>query len=122
LIKARPVAGDLVLGDRFLKEVEPFIYRRYLDFSTIGELREMKSRIEKELLAPGIRDRNVKLGYGGIREVEFFVQALQLLNGGRQPAQNPDCSGSTGPFDPEEARGRALFGPAVGIQKKPGRR
>lgn len=82
LIKARPVAGDLAVGERFLRDVEPFVYRRYLDFSTVEELREMKTRIERELLAPMNRERNVKLGPGGIREVEFFTQALQLLNGG----------------------------------------
>jgi [glutamine synthetase] adenylyltransferase / [glutamine synthetase]-adenylyl-L-tyrosine phosphorylase len=86
LIKARPVAGDLALGERFLREVEPFVYRRYLDFSTVEELREMKARIERELLAPLNQKRNVKLGPGGIREVEFFVQALQLLNGGHKTA------------------------------------
>ncbi|MGH7835843.1 MAG: bifunctional [glutamate--ammonia ligase]-adenylyl-L-tyrosine phosphorylase/[glutamate--ammonia-ligase] adenylyltransferase, partial [Candidatus Binatia bacterium] len=85
LIKARPVAGDLALGTRFLKDIEPFIYRRYLDFSTVEELREMKARIETELLEPEVRERNVKLGYGGIREIEFFTQALQLVNGGYEP-------------------------------------
>src|SRR6185369_16339442 len=82
LIKARPVAGDLAVGERFLRDVEPFVYRRYLDFSTVEELREMKARIEREILGPLNEEHNVKLGPGGIREVEFFVQALQLLNGG----------------------------------------
>ncbi|HEX9445171.1 MAG TPA: bifunctional [glutamate--ammonia ligase]-adenylyl-L-tyrosine phosphorylase/[glutamate--ammonia-ligase] adenylyltransferase [Candidatus Binatia bacterium] len=86
LIKARPAAGDRDLGERFLAELEPFVYRRYLDFSTVEELREMKTRIERELLAPADRERNVKLGVGGIREIEFFTQALQLVNGGREPA------------------------------------
>ncbi len=85
LIKARPVAGDKELGTEFLQEVRPFIYRRYLDFTTVEELREMKERIERELLKPASRKRNVKLGYGGIREVEFFTQALQLVNGGYEP-------------------------------------
>ena len=76
LIKARPVAGDRELGSRFLQEVEPFIYRRYLDFTTVEDLREMKLRIEQDLLSPGKRERNLKLGPGGIREVEFFTQAL----------------------------------------------
>lgn len=84
-IKARPVAGDLELGVEFLHEMRPFIYRRYLDFTTVEELREMKERIERELLDPAGRKRNVKLGYGGIREVEFFTQALQLVNGGYEP-------------------------------------
>lgn len=86
LIKARPVAGDRQLGERFLRDVEPFVYRRYLDFSTVEELREMKARIDRELLSPLHQERNVKLGRGGIREIEFFTQALQLLNGGHTPA------------------------------------
>lgn len=85
LIKARPVAGDKEPGVRFLKEVEPFIYRRYLDFTTVEELRHMKLRIEQELLASRQQERNVKLGHGGIREIEFFTQALQLVNGGYEP-------------------------------------
>jgi [glutamine synthetase] adenylyltransferase / [glutamine synthetase]-adenylyl-L-tyrosine phosphorylase len=86
LIKARPVAGDRELGARFLREIEPFLYRRYLDFSTVEELGDMKRRIERELLNPASRQKNVKLGPGGIREIEFFAQALQLVNGGHEPA------------------------------------
>jgi glutamate-ammonia-ligase adenylyltransferase len=86
LIKARPVAGDKNLGNRFLKEVEPFVYRRYLDYTTVEELRHMKMRIENELLSSQDKERNIKLGYGGIREIEFFAQALQLVNGGYEPA------------------------------------
>ena len=85
LIKARPVAGDLELGGNFLKEIEPFIYRRYLDYTTVDELRHLKMRIENELLNPHEKERNIKLGYGGIREIEFFTQALQLVNGGYEP-------------------------------------
>ena len=85
LIKARPVAGDRALGAEFLKQVTPFVYRRYLDFSTVEELREMKTRIDRELVSPFEKQRNVKLGEGGIREVEFFTQALQLVNGGYEP-------------------------------------
>lgn len=85
LIKARPVAADRDLGNEFLKEVEPFIYRRYLDYTTVDELRHMKLRIENELLIGGDKERNLKLGYGGIREIEFFTQALQLVNGGYEP-------------------------------------
>jgi glutamate-ammonia-ligase adenylyltransferase len=85
LIKARPVAGESGLGAEFLKEVEPFIYRRYLDYTTVDELRHMKTRIENELLTSSGKERNLKLGYGGIREVEFFTQALQLVNGGYVP-------------------------------------
>jgi glutamate-ammonia-ligase adenylyltransferase len=85
LIKARAVAGDKELGTQFLKEIEPFIYRRYLDYTTVDELRHMKARIENELLTGSGKERNIKLGYGGIREIEFFTQALQLVNGGYEP-------------------------------------
>lgn len=85
LIKARPVAGDKELGASFLKEIEPFVYRRYLDYTTVDELRHMKTRIENELLTGESKERNIKLGHGGIREIEFFTQALQLVNGGYQP-------------------------------------
>jgi [glutamine synthetase] adenylyltransferase / [glutamine synthetase]-adenylyl-L-tyrosine phosphorylase len=85
LIKARPAGGELALGADFLKEVQPFIYRRYLDYTTVDELRHMKLRIENELLSGDGKERNLKLGYGGIREVEFFTQALQLVNGGYEP-------------------------------------
>jgi glutamate-ammonia-ligase adenylyltransferase len=85
MIKARPVAGAIELGTQFLKELEPFIYRRYLDYTTVDELRHMKERIENELLIGDEKTRNLKLGYGGIREIEFFTQALQLVNGGYEP-------------------------------------
>jgi glutamate-ammonia-ligase adenylyltransferase len=85
LIKARPVAGERGLGSQFLKEIEPFIYRRYLDYTTVDELRHMKMRIENELLTADGKERNIKLGYGGIREIEFFTQAMQLVNGGYEP-------------------------------------
>ena len=86
LIKARPVAGDRELGEAFLESVRPFVYRRYLDYSTVEELRDMKTRIERQHLPdPDRRVRNLKLGHGGIREVEFFTQALQLVNGGYDP-------------------------------------
>ena len=80
------MAGNKDLGAGFLKEVEPFVYRRYLDYTTVEELRHMKMRIENELLNSNDKERNIKLGYGGIREIEFFTQALQLVNGGYQAA------------------------------------
>jgi len=81
LMKAVPIAGDLALGSNFVEEIEPFIYRKHLDYSTLEEMRFMKLRIERKLKRkPGI---NIKLGQGGIREIEFFVQALQLINAGR---------------------------------------
>lgn len=83
LMKAAPVAGDKDAGKEFLKELEPFIYRKHLDYSTLDDMRDMKARIESQLkLKPGV---NIKLGQGGIREIEFFVQALQLINAGRTP-------------------------------------
>ena len=83
LMKAIPLAGDFELGADFLKELEPFVYRRYLDYSTLEDMRLMKSRIEAQIRSkPGI---NLKLGQGGIREIEFFVQTLQLINGGKNP-------------------------------------
>jgi len=86
LIKARPVAGDRQLGDAFLEDVRPFVYRRYLDFATVEELRDMKARIERQQLSSSeAAERNLKIGRGGIREIEFFVQALQLVNGGYEP-------------------------------------
>jgi glutamate-ammonia-ligase adenylyltransferase len=85
MIKARPVAGARELGADFLKELEPFVFRRYLDYTTVDELRHMKARIENELLTGAAKERNVKLGLGGIREIEFFTQALQLVNGGYEP-------------------------------------
>ncbi|TMA56826.1 MAG: bifunctional [glutamate--ammonia ligase]-adenylyl-L-tyrosine phosphorylase/[glutamate--ammonia-ligase] adenylyltransferase, partial [Deltaproteobacteria bacterium] len=90
LIKARPAAGDRDLGNEFLKEVQPFIYRRYLDYTTVEELRHLKLRIENELITGEGKERNIKLGYGGIREIEFFTHALQLVNGGYEPKlRNP---------------------------------
>jgi glutamate-ammonia-ligase adenylyltransferase len=83
LMKAVPVAGDMELGKAFIKGLEPFIYRKYLDYSTIEEMREMKLRVEAQVRRKGVI--NIKLGQGGIREIEFFVQALQLINAGRTP-------------------------------------
>jgi [glutamine synthetase] adenylyltransferase / [glutamine synthetase]-adenylyl-L-tyrosine phosphorylase len=83
LMKAVPLAGDMELGNEFLKELEPFIYRKHLDYSTLEDMRVMKSQIETQLSRkPGV---NIKLGQGGIREIEFFVQTLQLINAGRTP-------------------------------------
>jgi [glutamine synthetase] adenylyltransferase / [glutamine synthetase]-adenylyl-L-tyrosine phosphorylase len=85
LLRARPVAGAVELGRRLLAELRHFVYRRYLDFDTLRQLRAMKRRIEHELRSPDLIDRNIKLGYGGIRELEFIVQALMLVWGGRDP-------------------------------------
>ncbi|MGE0825791.1 MAG: bifunctional [glutamate--ammonia ligase]-adenylyl-L-tyrosine phosphorylase/[glutamate--ammonia-ligase] adenylyltransferase [Candidatus Binatia bacterium] len=84
-LKARPVAGDKTLGEQVLIELSPFVFRRYLDFATIEDIKEMKARVERSLRT-GTRDAfNVKLGRGGIREVEFVVQTLQLIHVGKDP-------------------------------------
>ena len=83
LIKARPAAGDESVGREFLERVTPFVYRKYLDYGAIAEIRDMKQKINKDVEQKGRTHRDVKLGYGGIREIEFVVQALQLMYGGR---------------------------------------
>ncbi len=87
-IKARPVAGDIALGERFLKDLAPFIWRKYFDFATIADIHAMKRQIQavKGHEAIAVAGHDVKLGRGGIREIEFFVQVQQLVFGGRRPA------------------------------------
>ena len=82
MLKARPVAGDLDAGAELLASLRPFVYRRYLDFGAIESLRELKGMINREVRRKGM-EGNIKLGPGGIREVEFVVQAFQLIRGGR---------------------------------------
>lgn len=82
LIQARPIAGTTALGEAFLREIRPFVYRRYLDYATVADMKEMKARVEAQLGGTASRG-NVKLGRGGIREIEFVVQVLQLIHGGR---------------------------------------
>ncbi|HEX4588429.1 MAG TPA: bifunctional [glutamate--ammonia ligase]-adenylyl-L-tyrosine phosphorylase/[glutamate--ammonia-ligase] adenylyltransferase [Gemmataceae bacterium] len=86
LIKARPVGGDPTLGREFLQAIEPFIYRKYFSFSEINEVKALKRTIERKARDAGADDRDVKTGRGGIRDIEFAVQFLQLLNGGDLPA------------------------------------
>jgi glutamate-ammonia-ligase adenylyltransferase len=88
LIKARPVAGDLALGESFLADLRPFIWRKYFDFASIADVHAMKRQIHAvrghdEIAVAG---HDIKLGRGGIREIEFFVQTQQLVFGGRRPA------------------------------------
>ncbi|MEJ7745631.1 MAG: bifunctional [glutamate--ammonia ligase]-adenylyl-L-tyrosine phosphorylase/[glutamate--ammonia-ligase] adenylyltransferase [Luteimonas sp.] len=83
--KARPVAGDLEAGERFLQALRPFVYRRYLDYGALQGLREMKALIAAEVARKELAD-DIKRGPGGIREIEFLAQALQLIRGGREPA------------------------------------
>src|SRR5262249_50001157 len=85
LIKARFCAGDADVGRRFFELVRPFVFQPGLDPAIVGEIRKMKAAIDRSLRAKGSPRRNVKLGIGGIREVEFLVQALQLLSPGADP-------------------------------------
>ena len=82
MIKARVVGGDQKAGAELLEMLRPFVYRRYLDFSAIEALRTMKQLIQQEVKRKGMAE-NIKLGAGGIREVEFIAQAFQLIHGGR---------------------------------------
>ncbi|MEP3437452.1 MAG: bifunctional [glutamine synthetase] adenylyltransferase/[glutamine synthetase]-adenylyl-L-tyrosine phosphorylase [Hoeflea sp.] len=86
-IKARPVAGDLEAGERFLKELVPFVFRKYLDFAAISDIHSIKRQIHahRGFGDIALKGHNVKLGRGGIREIEFFVQTQQLIAGGRMP-------------------------------------
>lgn len=86
LIKVRPVAGDAELGREFLANIESFVYRKYLSFAEINEIKAIKRRIERKARASGFGDTDVKTGHGGIRDIEFTIQFLQLLNGGDLPA------------------------------------
>jgi glutamate-ammonia-ligase adenylyltransferase len=83
LIKARPVAGNLMLGKSFLKEVHPILYRRFVDYSVLAEIRSMKQKILAEANSHYLKGDDIKLGPGGIREIEFIVQALQMIFGGK---------------------------------------
>ena len=83
LIKARCIAGDTKEGDRLLQLLRPFVYRRYLDFSAVESLRDMKLMIQREVVRRQLQD-NIKLGSGGIREIEFIAQCFQLIRGGQE--------------------------------------
>lgn len=80
-VKARPIAGDLGLGHEFLDQMQSWIYRRYLSRADISGIKALKRRIEQRTRSEGGDERNVKTGHGGIRDVEFVIQFLQLLNG-----------------------------------------
>ena len=82
MVKARVVAGDREAGEQLMAMLKPFVYRRYLDFGAYESLREMKTMISREVQRKGM-ERNIKLGAGGIREVEFIGQLFQLIRGGR---------------------------------------
>ena len=95
-LKARAVAGDTAAGEAWLETLRPFVYRRYLDYTALDGLRTMKAAIVAEVQRRDMAD-DLKRGPGGIREIEFLVQSLQLIRGGREP----------------ELRGRRLL-PALG--------
>lgn len=87
-IKARPCAGDLAAGQRFLDALRPFVWRRHLDFAAIQDAHDMRLRIRENKGTGGaltIPGHDMKLGQGGIREIEFFTQTRQLIAGGRDP-------------------------------------
>jgi len=84
LIKARVIAGDIAAGHELLDRLRPFVFRRYLDYGSFDSLREMKQKIEQEVIRKRMKN-NIKHGYGGIREIEFFGQVFQLIRGGIDP-------------------------------------
>ncbi|CAN1725134.1 Glutamine synthetase adenylyl-L-tyrosine phosphorylase / Glutamine synthetase adenylyl transferase [Hyphomicrobium sp. 1Nfss2.1] len=87
LIKARPCAGDIDAGRDLLRELSPFVWRKYLDYAAIADVHAMKRQIfaHRGFGSIAVAGHNIKLGRGGIREIEFFVQTQQLIAGGRQP-------------------------------------
>ncbi|MDX9975448.1 MAG: bifunctional [glutamate--ammonia ligase]-adenylyl-L-tyrosine phosphorylase/[glutamate--ammonia-ligase] adenylyltransferase, partial [FCB group bacterium] len=86
LIKARTAAGDIALGNRLIEATRPFVFPRYFDDETLEDIQETKRQMEAQIAERGETDIEVKLGRGGIRDIEFTVQILQLLNGGKVPA------------------------------------
>ena len=85
LVKARPVAGDADLGQEFMDLTQPFVYQRHLDAQGVEQLRSMKRQIDSQMADKNESRTHVKLGRGGIREIEFLIQLPQLLFGGRRP-------------------------------------
>ena len=97
LIKARSVAGDMAFGDEFIRMIQPFVYQRYLDGVTLGEIKadiwRTKARIEERLVGEGANlEKHVKLGPGAIRDIEFTVQCLQMIHGAKRKSL---CSHNT---------------------------
>ncbi|WP_089718474.1 [protein-PII] uridylyltransferase family protein [Candidatus Entotheonella palauensis] len=108
LLKARPIAGDARLGAAFMALVEPFVYQRHLDREGLTRIQDMKREIDAQIADKAQSHTNVKLGLGGIREIEFFIQIHQLIYGGRYPELQDRQSLSAlsklrdaGFFDPE---------------------
>lgn len=91
LIKARPLGGNMELGKSFLKELRPLIYRKFIDYTVLAEIRSMKQKILTETESHLLKGDDIKLGPGGIREIEFIVQTLQMIFGGKVPSiQEPN--------------------------------
>ena len=112
-IRARACAGDIAAGEAFLDHIRPFVWRRSLDFGAIDEVRRLTHRIRDEQRGPRAPEPgyNLKLGRGGIREIEFFAQTHQLIHGGRDPSLRLrgtraalDALAETGRIAPEDAR------------------
>jgi len=112
-IRARAAAGDVAAGERFLAAIRPFVWRRSLDFGAIGDIRRLTARIRASHAGPRTPGPgfNVKLGRGGIREVEFFAQTHQLIHGGRDPSLRVrgtrvalDALAAAGLIDADDAR------------------
>lgn len=94
LIKARPVAGDKEAGYRFIQDVKPFVYRRYIDYSSVEALQEMHANVQQDAKRKDRLD-DIKRGPGGIREIEFLAQCFQILRGGRETRlQTPSLDGA----------------------------
>lgn len=90
MIKARPVAGDIAAGEQFMQGIAPFIWRRHLDFAAINDIHSIKRQMDTRTgRTIAIGGHNVKLGLGGIREIEFFAQVNQLIWGGREKVLRP---------------------------------
>jgi glutamate-ammonia-ligase adenylyltransferase len=83
MLKARPVAGSLELGEKFLADIEPFTYPKFPDYDLIEDMTAMKKRIDASQARGNIREFDIKLGRGGIREIEFIIQTLQLIYAGK---------------------------------------
>ncbi|MEH6630981.1 MAG: bifunctional [glutamine synthetase] adenylyltransferase/[glutamine synthetase]-adenylyl-L-tyrosine phosphorylase [Halopseudomonas aestusnigri] len=111
MIKANPIAGDKELGHRFLKEIKPFVWRKHLDFAAINDIHSIKRQIyaHKGGAKIAIKGHNIKLGRGGIREVEFFAQTQQLIWGGR----NPELRSSSTVYALEQLHHAHLISPKV---------
>ncbi len=112
-IRARACAGDIAAGEAFLDHIRPFVWRRSLDFGAIDEVRRLTHRIRDEQRGPGVPEPgyNLKLGRGGIREIEFFAQTHQLIHGGRDPSLRArgtrealDALAETGRISQEDAQ------------------